>query len=416
MVTVEFDGLSLAKVVAGAERYAECLANYFAGHSEGTRVRVFTRMPNERLEEGVEQVVVTGPEDLAGKWLEGRMRSGETIYHLPYFPRHTVQLLPLALAARSVLTVHDLTFFHFPYLSDVEREIRLRRFELTLRWATAIVTNSEFTRRDVLNEFDFPEEKVEAVHLGVGDHFLERLDRRSLEEVRRRLDLPSSFLLTVGEDYPHKNLYAAVEAFAAVVGSGRKELALVMAGQRRGAEETARIDRLIRERGLEKKVKRVGYVTDQDLAALYQLAEVFVFPSLHEGFGFPVIEAMVSGTPVVATNRTSIPEVCGEAALLVERGTSDEIAAAVLRILEDDELRGRLIGRGEERGRRFSWDAVAHSTHRVYERILDRDFALETPPEEREMLWEEFHLLSFAEMAETRRMLEDVEGKGSNGD
>ncbi|MFH0964049.1 MAG: glycosyltransferase family 1 protein [Planctomycetota bacterium] len=409
MITVEFDGLVLGRVASGVERYTQCLANYFAAHGEDTRVRIFTLTPSAHLDSRVEQLAVTGPEDLARAWLAKRTKGGQDIYHLPYFPLDTVQLLPLALAPRSVLMVHDLTFFHFPYLSDVERERRLRRFELTLKWATAIVTNSEFTRRDVLNEFDVPEEKVEVIYLGVQDHFLKPLDRAVLQSARKRLRLPDKFVLTVGRDYPHKNLYAVVEAFCGLARGGFSECGLVMAGETLDAEETRRITQLVRDRGLEGKIIRTGFVDDAELAALYQLAEVFVFPSLHEGFGFPAVEAMVSGTPVIAVKRTSIPEVCGDAALLVDEGTADEFARALRGLLEDANLRASLVDKGRKRAARFSWDAAARETHRVYDRILDERFRTKYTLEERERCWEEFHLLSYGEIADARQRLEAVE-------
>ena len=407
MITVDFDGLRPLHRLTGIERYTLCLANHFATKVQGMQVTVFTEQQTEDLDKGVHQVAVTGPEDLARVWLSMRSRRRPQVYHLPYFPEHTVQLLPLAIAPRSVLMVHDLAFFHFPYLSDVERERRLRRFELMLRWATAIVTNSNFTRKDVLNEFDIDEEKVEVAYPGVKEHFLERSTPQALAEVAARLELPERFFLTVGKDHPHKNLHSAVAGFAEMLAAGG-ECDLVMAGETLGGEHAERIDEIVRRRGLDKKVHKLGYVGDADLSALYQLAEATVFPSLHEGFGFPVLEAMVSGTPVVAVGRTSIPEVCGDAALLVKNGTASELGGAMKTLLENRELRSTLVQAGLERAKQFSWDATAEKTHKLYERILDKDFVVQTDPADREQCWEEFHLLSFAEIAEVRVAYEGV--------
>ena len=393
--------------MAGVERYTLCLANHFATNVEGMQVTVFTPEETDNLDGRVHQVEVTGPEDLARVWLSMRSRSRPDVYHLPCFPEHTVQLLPLAISPRSVLTVHDLAFFHFPYLSDLERERRLRRFELMLRWATAIATNSNFTRKDVLNEFDIDEGKVEVTHPGVKEHFLERSTPEALAEVAARLALPKRFFLTVGRDHPHKNLDSAVAGFAELVAGG-VECDLVMAGEPLGGERSEKINTIVRCRGLEKRVHRIGYVGDADLSAVYQLAEAMVFPSLHEGFGFPALEAMVSGTPVVAVGRTSIPEVCGDAALLVEDGTASELAEAMKALLESEELKSRLVQAGFERAKRFSWDATAQKTHEIYERILDEHFVKDIDPAEREGCWEEFHLLSFAEIADVRVAYEGV--------
>ena len=407
MITVDFDGLRPLHRVAGVERYTLCLANHFATNVEGMHVTVFTEQKTEQLDKGVRQVEVTGPEDLARVWLSMRSRKRPEVYHLPYFPPHTVQLLPLAIAPRSVLMVHDLTFFHFPYLSDVERERRLRRFELMLRWATAIVTNSNFTRKDVLNEFDVDEEKVEVAYPGVKEQFLERLTPEALAEAATRLELPERFFLTVGRDYPHKNLDSAVAGFAEMLAAGG-DCHLVMAGETLGGEHTEKIDQIVRRRGLGRRVRKLGYVGDADLSALYQLAEAVVFPSLHEGFGFPVLEAMVSGTPVVAVNHTSIPEVCGDAALLVKEGTAAELAEAMKTLLENEDLKSKLARAGYERAKRFSWDATAQKTHEIYDRILDEQFVMETDPADREACWEEFHLLSFAVIADVRVAYEGV--------
>ena len=408
MIAVDIDGLLPLHRLTGVERYTLCLANHFATNVDEMDVRVFTKRKTDQLDPTVTQVEVTGPEDLARAWLGARSKRQAEVYHLPYLPEHTVQLLPLALARRSVLMVHDLTFFHFPYLPDAERERRLRRLELTLRWATAIIANSEFTREDVLNEFDIEEEKVEVVYPGVKDQFLKALTDAELGAAARRLDLPGRFLLTVGKDYRHKNLIAAVEAYAEVLRSGHRELYLVMAGEECGREESTQLRKVIREKGLQRRVVRLGYVADDELVALYQLAAALVFPSLNEGFGFPALEAMVSGTPVVAVNRTSIPEVCADAALLVDNGTPDELAGAIRRVLEDEDLRARLILKGDRRAKRFSWDATAENTHRVYNRILDARFETASSREEREACWEEFHLLSYAEIAQTRRAFEGL--------
>ena len=400
MLSVDLDGMMLGKHVATIERYTFSLANHLIREIEGSEVRVFTQRRRRRFDRRIQQYIVGGPARLASKWISARPQGEGAIYHLPYFPDHTSQIFPFASAHRSLMTMHDLSFFHFPYLSEVERERQMRRFELSLRWTDAIIADSHSVRNDILSEFDLPEEKIEVVYPGIDEHFSERSPDDRLKAVKKKYNLPGKTVLTVGRDYKHKNYPSLIEGFAGLLRDNLKDTVLVMVGAATGGEETEKIRKMLRREGLAGHVRRIGRVSDGELAALYQLADVYVCPSLNEGFPFAVLEAMASGTAAVAVSRTAVPEVCGEAALLVREGTPTAIAREVRRLLDNEEERSALARAGRLRAEQFSWGKAAADTHLVYARVLKEGSPREVSDEEREGCWDEFHELAFEELAD----------------
>ena len=400
MAIIELDGLMLGRRAHAIERYTLSLANHLVSEVEDLEVCVFTSRRRQQLEDRVAQFVVRGPADLAAQWLAKRRKGELSLYHLPYFPDYTAQIVPLALSHKSVLTVHDLAFFHFPYLPDTERERRLRRFELCLKWSSAIITDSAFMKNDIQEEFDLSEDSIEVVHPGIQKRFTKNLSKNHLAMIQRKHRLPERFLLTVGKDYPHKNLSVAVEAYRELRrGDAKRDIALVMAGSEVGGEETERIHRLVLEPDLAGKIHRVGHVSDEDLTALYQLAEVLVQPSSYEVFPMSVLEAMALGTPVVAIDQGAMREICSDAAILAREGTAEEMAKEVDRVLEDEQLRYSLVEAGRDRAKQFPWENAVSATYRVYERVLNEEGESEPSPEERERDWEEFLWLLLEEAA-----------------
>jgi glycosyltransferase involved in cell wall biosynthesis len=233
-----------------------------------------------------------------------------------------------------------------------------------IRRATAVIATSESTRRDLVHRLGLPGDRVHTVHLGI-DHDL----YRPVE--RRRLDEP--YVLFVGTEHPRKNLGRVLEAFAALkAGGAHPQLKLVKAGGPGKAEWPFRdaTERRVRELGLEDDVVFTGRIPDEDIVALYSGAVCLVFPSLYEGFGFPVLEAMACGCPVVTSTASSLPELAGDAALLVDPRDPGAIADAMRLLVEDGGERRRLVARGRRRAARFTWERTARETLAVYERVL----------------------------------------------
>ncbi len=287
-------------------------------------------------------------------------RAGITVSHF------TNNIAPLWTPSPYVVTVHDMTLWLFPHYHYPRRLVAMRPFiGPAVRGAGAVIAVSETTKRDVVRLLDVPADKVHVVYEAASPCF-RPLDRDRLEPVRRRYRLPPRFVLYVGTLEPRKNLVRLVEAFA----RARKEAGLphhlVLVGQRgwKDVPLFAAIERL----NVRDVVHVVGYVPTPDVVALYNLAELFVFPSVYEGFGLPIVEAMACGTPVLTSNVGAMAEVAGDAAELANPHDVDALAVALRSLLTDEERRRHLGRRGLMRAADFSWRKAAEETVAVYRR------------------------------------------------
>ncbi len=274
-----------------------------------------------------------------------------------FVPAH---VLPLVHPRHSVVTVHDLGYLHYP-----QSHTRWSRWYL--QWSTAynaraaahLIADSEATRRDLIEYCQTPLNKVSVVYPGYDPSFGPEPDRERLEAVRERYHIPGPYIIYVGTLHPRKNLQTLLDAFA-VVTEQNPDVHLVIAGKKGWLYEPllARVQQL----GLGKWVHFPGYVPQQDLPALVSGARLFVLPSLYEGFGLPVLEAMACGTPVICSNVSSLPEVAGDAAILVNPHDTTELVTALQRLLRDGVLRRNLVQKGLSQVRRFSWETCARET------------------------------------------------------
>ncbi len=286
----------------------------------------------------------------------------------------TEHLLPRLKRCKTVLTVHDLIFALFPEHHLPLNKWFLNRFmPVFVHRADAIITVSESSKRDLIRLYNVPPERITVIYEGVDARFQPNSDPEVSASLRNRYHLPDRFILYVGTIEPRKNLTTLLEAFKQmlVMHSDLKletlNLKLIIAG-RPGWLYQPTFDR-IKALGLEDHVHVLGYVPGQDLPALYRAAEVFAFPSLYEGFGLPPLEAMACGTPVVCSNASSLPEVVGDAGILVD---SRDVAAwhvALARLLVDVGLREELKQRGLRRAAEFTWQRTARQTLDVYWRL-----------------------------------------------
>ncbi|MCZ7571488.1 MAG: glycosyltransferase family 4 protein [Ardenticatenaceae bacterium] len=272
----------------------------------------------------------------------------------------------------SVVTVHDLGYEHFPAAHPRLQGWYLR---LTTRWhvlaARALLADSKATRDDLVARYRADPAKITVVYPGIDpEHFQPVGDPAAVAAVQARYELPQRYFLYVGTLQPRKNLARLIEAFAAVA-SPDPELGLVLAGQRGWLYEglVAHTRRL----GLEGRVHFPGYVPDQALPALLSGAVAFVYPSLFEGFGLPILEAQACRTPVLTSTTSSCPEVAGEAALLVPPTDVAAITAGLRRLLTEPGLRMSLVERGAANVTRFTWAQAAAATLAVLEGTGDPD-------------------------------------------
>ena len=268
----------------------------------------------------------------------------------------------------SVLTLHDFSWLLYPEWHPRERVKLLEKiFPPGLERADRIITGSRFIREQGVKFFGLDPHRIEVIHHGVDHDLFRPYPKEDLENFRKNRGLPRRFVLFTGTLEPRKNVVRLVEAFLNLSGKLRSSCSLVLAGAR-GWRDAAILESL--ERG-GASVHPLGYVSSRELAFLYNLAEIFVYPSLYEGFGLPPLEAMACGTPVVTGNNSSLPEVCGTGAIYVNAENSEEISASLEILLENPELRNRMIRAGLRQAERFSWDIAARKHREIFASLLE---------------------------------------------
>jgi glycosyltransferase involved in cell wall biosynthesis len=238
---------------------------------------------------------------------------------------------------------------------------------LAARCATRIMTVSESSKRDILRFVDVDPDKISVIYNAYDERFAVEPQEEDVVRVRERYQLHDEFVLYAGNVKPHKNLERLIEAFQLVRKCGLDHLKLVLIGDE--ISKYAALRRAVHQHQLHKYVRFLGYLPEETLAVMYRLAGVFVFPSLYEGFGLPPLEAMASGTPVVTSNVSSLPEVAGDAAILVDPYDPHAIADGIYQVLSDEALRRDLRGKGLLRARQFSWEASVRRIHDIYDRV-----------------------------------------------
>jgi glycosyltransferase involved in cell wall biosynthesis len=268
---------------------------------------------------------------------------------------------------KRVVTLHDATAFLHPETHTLLDNFLHRVYvPATLRNVDAVITISEAARRDLVRFLRLRPDKVVTVPLAV-DAAFHPVPAELSATVLSRYEVTPPFVLYVGALEPRKNLPTLLRAFARALAEF-PQLQLVVAGGRRW--KSGAIPRLVEDLRLADAVRMTGYVADATLPALYSAASVFCFPSLSEGFGLPILEAMACGTPVVCSNLSSLPEVAGEAALLVDPTETQAVAAGLIRVLSDQTFGAELRERGLNRAAQFSWESTAEQTLQVYRRVL----------------------------------------------
>lgn len=276
--------------------------------------------------------------------------------------------------ARLVSTVHDINFVRFPEMQS--RGIRrfIQSLPRLLERSCMVLTDSRFTSRELMDVYHLEEEKLAVVYPGLNPAFYREPSPEEMELALRAYCLERPYLAYIGNLHPRKNLATLVEAFNLLRDRGLEHRLAVIGGGGLGRlnnSEYRKLMRRVEDLGLEDEIVFTGYVPDERLKSLLVQADLMVFPSIYEGFGLPPLEAMACGVPVVTSNRASLPEVVGDAALLVEDPLDPvEIADRVEAVLREPSLRARLVERGRERAKMFTWERAARQVREVYERVL----------------------------------------------
>jgi glycosyltransferase involved in cell wall biosynthesis len=291
-------------------------------------------------------------------------REGIDLFHAPHY------VLPPLTPCKSIVTIHDCIHLRFPQYLPNRLAYAYARSSLwfATHRSNRVLTVSEASKRDILRYFRVPERKIDVIYNAIDERFGEPPPAEEIERVRDRYQLNAPYVLYAGNIKPHKNLERLIEAFHTLRRGDLEHVKMLIIGDEISKYATLR--RAVHKYKLHKHVRFFGFVPDQTLAVFYRLARAFVFPSLYEGFGLPPLEAMASGTPVITSNLSSLPEVVGDAALLIDPYDPDAIADAMRRVLLDSDLRDDLRQRGLRRVAEFSWDRSVRRVRGIYEEVL----------------------------------------------
>jgi glycosyltransferase involved in cell wall biosynthesis len=293
------------------------------------------------------------------------------LIHYPYFDFFFLTL-PFFKNKKTVVTIHDCTPLVFPeiYPPGMRGKIKFFLQKLSLKTVSAVIADSECSKKDIVQFLGVAKEKIKVIYLAADSDYKKiPQEGRWPAMIRKKYDLGENFLLYVGDVNPNKNLERLLRAFArlpqdydlVLVGKAFKNLRL---------SEVRRITALVKELGIKKRVKFPGFVPGSDLAKIYNLAKVFCLPSLYEGFGLSILEAMACGCPVLTGNVSSMPEVAGEAAVLVDPNSEESILDGLKKLTSDSKLCDQLIARGFVQAQKFTWHKTAEETVEVYKQIL----------------------------------------------
>ncbi|MCX7860389.1 MAG: glycosyltransferase family 4 protein [Chloroflexus sp.] len=358
---------------AGVSHYIEQVLLHLAQIDHENHYTVYTTRGLDQAALGLPANFVVKPSRLPTinprvriPWEQGiaplMLRGKADLYH------GCLNVAPLLSPVPTVITIHDLAFIRFPQTFRAYNRIYLDlATRLSARRASRILAVSEHTKNEVVGLLGIPPERVVVTPNAARSHFRPPAPA-AIEQLRARHGLPERFVLYVGTLEPRKNLTTLLEAFA-LASRSVPNVPLVIGGGKGWMYEPifARLEQL----HLRDRVKFAGYIPEEELPLWYAAATVFVFPSIYEGFGMPPLEAMACGTPVITSNTSSLPEVVGDAGLMVSPSDTVALAEAIRRLLTDADLRAELRQRGLARARRFSWAETAAKTLAAYQAVAN---------------------------------------------
>jgi glycosyltransferase involved in cell wall biosynthesis len=371
VIRIAIDAHSVGTKLGGNESYAANLIEALAQIDSVNNYTIYVTTYEAR-------------DRFSNRWSNFKVRS--TLPHTPLIRipltlsaelrKHPVDVLHVQFTAPPfcpcpvVVSIHDLSFEHLPQTFKRRSRTQLRlTVRRSARRAARILSLSQHTRCDIMETYGIDSNKIEAIPLAAPDHFRRVNDKRELQRVRHTYGIDGEYILSVGSIQPRKNLARLVKAYASLRGdcSADKLPKLVLVGKCAWLyDETLRA---LDEMSVKDSVILTGYVPESDLPALYSSALCFVYPSYFEGFGLPPLEAMQCGAPVIVGNRTSLPEVVGDAGLTVDPFDVGAIAGAIRTLMNDSTLRAKLSHKGQERASAFTWRETARQTLRVYREV-----------------------------------------------
>ncbi len=237
-----------------------------------------------------------------------------------------------------------------------------------VKHSNKIITVSKFEKQRIKEFFNQPDNKLEAVYNGVGEHFKIINDRSFLDKIKSKYNLPDEFLFFLGNTDPKKNTIGVLKAYSDFLKITKKEIPLIMPDY--DMKELKRLADEIGNPGIMKNIMLTGYIKNTDLPGIYNLCKIFLYPSLRESFGIPILEAMACGVPVITGNTSSMPEVAGDAAILVDPKKPEEITKAMIKLFNEKETCQELIKKGNKRAQEFSWESMAKDVLKIYQTFV----------------------------------------------
>lgn len=289
----------------------------------------------------------------------------------------TSNTAPLSLKVPLILTLHDIIYMEKTYYQILKGSGTsyqkfgnlYRRFVVPriIKNSKKIITVSEYEKRRIAEYFKLDGNKLNAVYNGVSSHFKKINDQNELKRVKEKYNLPEKFFFFLGNTDPKKNTKGVLEALSMFYKENKENYKLVMLDY-----EKIELDKLISEIGdpsLSDKIHLTGYVVNTDLPAIYNLCTIFLYPSLRESFGIPMLEAMACGAPVITSNTSSMPEISNDAALIIDPFKPEDITAAILKILNNEKFKMDLIVKGYKQAAKFTWKAMAEKVLSLYKEI-----------------------------------------------
>ena len=378
---IAFDGTTLTPGRTGVGYYTEHLLQHLAREVEqsGDEIVVVSNKPIDtqrplpdhvRVHQGHRFPVRIG-------WMQLRAARALEVVR-PDIAHFTNGMIPIGSPVSTIVTIHDMSLRLYPHCHPLRRLLLNRPLmHVAIRQAASIVTVSESARRDLLRLHGVAADRVSVVHEAASPAFRPIDDGAELERVRAHYNLPSRFVLYVGTIEPRKNLARLVDAFAAARARGMQQHLVCVGPYGWSSRDlSGRIERL----GLKGVVHFTGYARFDDLPAIYNLGDFFVFPSLYEGFGLPVVEAMACGVPVITSKTSSLGEIAADAAETIDPTSTEALTDAIVRLATDQDRRRELAQRGLRRSRMFSWTQTAKEMLAVYHRAAGMATAAVSPP------------------------------------
>ena len=286
------------------------------------------------------------------------MGTKSDIYHFFNFT------IPKNIKGKVINTIYDTVFISAPETMGDRKT--LKEYKYGAQKSDLIITISESAKKDIVDHLKVPKEKIKIIYPGIDfEKYSREIEKNKLRKIRKKYKLPKKYILYLGTIEPRKNIVRIINSFLEYRNLTKSDIKLVIAGGKGWKYE--KIMKLVEQN--KENIVLTGYIEEEDKIALYKMAELFVFPSLYEGFGMPVLEAMAAGVPVVTSNVSSLPEVAGDATILVDPLNEDEIFEAYKKILSDKNLRRDMIEKGLEQAKKFQWKNSVEVLEQIYEKM-----------------------------------------------